>query len=175
MNYKKIILFCSIFLIVLPITNVKSFTHVDYINDGNYAFFLFSLEEGQDIQIDVTHDESGNFTLFLFNRRPIESYVKADKSLNKKIFTSSKVVNYSLDDNPSLDYVAPEEKIYYIEVILVANGPDTYTLTSSKDLTRYYLPIIPSYHLEIILISSIMTLGIIILIVRKKLAYKPNP
>ena len=178
LNYKKIVLFCSLFLLVIPITGVKSFTNTDYIKDGNYLFFLTNLEDGNHLELNVTHQGSGNFTLFVFNSRPIESYVKNDKSLNPKIFNKNSTV-YNLDDNPYINYTAPETKIYYIEIILVNDGPDTFTLTSHRyhanntltkdqELTRYYLPIIPSYHLEIILISSIMTIGILILIIRKK-------
>ncbi|MHA2006093.1 MAG: Loki-CTERM sorting domain-containing protein [Promethearchaeota archaeon] len=179
MKYRKIGLFFSIFLLLLPITNVRSFSHVDYIKDGNYLFFLIDLEDGNYLELNLTHQENGNFTLFLFDRRPIESYVKSDKTLNPKIFTTSKIVDFSLDDSPYINYTALETKIYYIEVILVGNGPDTFTLTSHRyhannsltdndDLIRYYLPIIPSYQLEVILISSIMTIGILILIIRKK-------
>ncbi len=166
MNYKKIIFFCSLFFLIVPIINVKAFTYVDYINDGNYAFFLFDLGEGNSTEISVTHNEIGNFTLFLFETRPIESYVKADKSLDNRIFSS--VIDYSLIDNPYINFTASQTKIYYIEVMLVGGGPDTYNLASTEDLTRYYLPIIPGFQMEIILITSISAIGIIIFLYKKK-------
>ena len=172
MNYKKIVLFCSLFLLVLPITNVKSFTHIDYIKDGNYAFFLFDLGEGNSTEISVTHDANGNFTLFLFDKRPTESYVKSDKTLDHKIFSHINKNNYSLSDNPYLNFTAPQTKIYYIEVILVGNGPDSYTLTSNEDLTRYYLPIIPGFRLEYIMFSIILTLSVIFILSKKKVMRK---
>jgi hypothetical protein len=52
--------------------------------------------------------------------------------------------------------------------MLVGGGPDTYNLTCSVDLTRYYLPIIPGYPIETIIISSIFTIGILAFLLKKK-------
>jgi hypothetical protein len=167
MKYKKTILFCSLFFLVVPIINVKAFTYTDYINNGNYAFFLFDLGAGNSTEISVTHNDNGNFTLFLFDKRPIEAYVLGDKTLDNRIFGN--VINNSLIDSPYINFTAPQTKIYYIEIILVGGGPDTYNLTCTEDLTRYYLPIIPGYQFETIIFSSIAAIGVIILLlVRKK-------
>ena len=173
MKYKKIIVFFSLCFLLIPIINVKAFIHMDYIKDGNYAFFLFDLQAGNNTQISVSHEDSGNFTLFLFNKRPVQSYVKADKSLNEKIFIKSSLVNYSLADTPYINYTAPETKIYYIEIILVSGGPDTYNLTILPDqytVTRYYLPIIPGFQLDFLIISIISIIGITFLLIRKKIS-----
>ena len=167
MNNKKIVLFCFLVFLVVPIINVKAFTYVDYIKDGNYAFFLFDLEAGNSTEISVTHNDNGNFTLFLFDKRPTESYVTGDKTLNNRIF--SNIINYSLIDSPYINYTALQSKIYYIEVILVRGGPDTYNLTCSEVLTRYYLPIIPGYPIETIIILSAAVVGILILLFKKKI------
>jgi len=170
MNRKKILLSCIFFFLFFPIINSVAFTHVDYIKDGNYVFFLFDLNASDNIEFTVIHEDSGNFTLFLFNRRPIESFVKSDKTLNEKIFNHRGTVAYSLDDNPYINYTAPLEKVYYIEIILVDGGPDSFTLTCEKDLTRYYLPIIPGFRLEFLLISLIFTVGITFLLIKKKMS-----
>jgi hypothetical protein len=153
--------------------NVKAFVHLDYIKDGNYAFFLFDLQTGNNTQISVIHDDSGNFTLFLFNKRPVKSYVRADKTLDENIFSNPSLVDFSLDDNPFINYTSPETKIYYIEIILVSGGPDSYSLTILPDgytVTRYYLPIIPGFRLEFIFISIIFALGITFLLFRKRIS-----
>ena len=82
MNYKKIAIVCSLFLFLIPLTNVKAFVFVDYIKNGNYAFFLFDLGVGNSTEIRITHEDSGNFTLFLFDHRPTKAYVKDDRTLN---------------------------------------------------------------------------------------------
>jgi hypothetical protein len=150
---------------------VKAFIHLDYIKDGNYAFFLFDLQTGNNTEISVSHDDSGNFTLFLFNKRPVKSYVKADKSLDENIFSNPSLVDFSLDDNPYINYTSPDTKIYYVEIILVSGGPDTYNLTILPDgytVTRYYLPIIHGFSLEVILISIAVALGALFIISKKR-------
>ncbi|MFW9876648.1 MAG: hypothetical protein ACFFG0_26435, partial [Candidatus Thorarchaeota archaeon] len=171
MNYKKIILICSLFLLLIPITNVKAFVYTDYIKDGNYAFFLFDLQEGNNTQISLNHEDSGNFTIFLFNKRPTKSYVNGDKSLDNTIFSKTSLVDYSLSNNPYINYTAPEAKIYYVEIILVGDGPDTYNLTIVPDdysVTRYYLPIIPGFRLEILLFTIVLAVGAIFILTKKK-------
>ena len=167
MNNKKIILFISLFFLLTPIINVKAFTYVDYINNGNYAFFLFDLGAGNSTEISVTHNENGNFTLFLFDKRPTEAYVTVDKSLDNRIF--SNVNKSSLIDKPYINFTASDTKVYYIEVILVGGGPDSYNLTCTEDLTRYYLPIIPGFQTELLLFSSILSVGLILILYKKKI------
>ena len=54
-NQKKILLFCTLFFLLVPIVNVKSFIHLDYIKDGNYAFFLFDLQTGNNTHLTTTY------------------------------------------------------------------------------------------------------------------------
>ncbi|MFW9940548.1 MAG: hypothetical protein ACFFFT_05870 [Candidatus Thorarchaeota archaeon] len=175
MNYKKIILICSLFFLIIPITNVKAFTYSDYIKNGNYAFFLFDLQTGNNTQISLNHEEDGNFSLFLFNKRPSKSYVKDDKSLDNNIFSKSSLVDFSVDDIPYINYTAPVTKIYYIEIILIGAGPDTYNLTILPDdytVTRYYLPIIPGFRLELVILSIVLALGVILILYKKRIIRK---
>jgi hypothetical protein len=162
---------------IIPINNAIAFSYVDHIKNGNYVFFLTDLEVDNNFEINITHTESGNFTLFLFNTRPVQSYLNNDNTLKEVIFNHS--ITYSLDDNPYINYTATANKIYYIEIILANGGPDTFFLTSTitytngtlidKDLTRYYLPIIPGFSLEYLLLSLIIAFGIIIIIHKKKI------
>ena len=168
MKYKRFFLFCLLIFLIFPVVEGLSFTHIDSMKNGNYIFFLTDLEEDESIQLNVTHVKSGNFTLFLFNKRPTKSYVKSDDSLDTRIFNNHTVA-FNLDDNPYINYTASEHKIYYVEIILINDGPDTFTLSSNKDLTRYYLPTIPGYQMWLIIISIILILGLIILIHKKKL------
>ena len=159
---------CSLFLLV-PISNVAGFEHIDNINEGISVFFLTHLDSSEYIEVNVTHLEDGNFTLFLFDSRPIESFVKPDKSLDYHIFDSA--FNYSIEDNPYLFHNASESKIYYFELILLDSGPDTFFLYCNKELTRYYLPIIPGFSLEIIFFSILLTCALIILFRKKLILY----
>ncbi|MBY9020248.1 MAG: hypothetical protein KGD67_04250 [Candidatus Lokiarchaeota archaeon] len=148
-------------VILIPIGSVFGFEHIDNINDGIYVFFLVDLEIGENIEINITHNGDGNFTLFLFGSRPSESYVNDDKTLDTTIFQVA--LNYSIDDNPYINYTVSQTKIYYIELILIDNGPDTFFLRVNKDdLTRYYLPIIPGYQIELVIITLLLTTSLIL-------------
>ena len=152
-----------------PIISATAFTYIDYIKDGNYVFFLVDLEEGHSIEINVSHEDSGNFTLFIFDQRPTESFVKNDKTLNTEIFSSPKTAAYNIEDNPYLNFTAQDTLIHYIEIILVGNGPDAFTINSNKDLTRYYLPIIPSYQIEFLILTLIISIGSILILYKKRM------
>ena len=146
--------------ILIPPANVSGFEHIDNINDGISVYFLAHLNTNQTIEINVNHTGDGDFALFLFDKRPTESFINLDKSLNSRIFDVA--INYSLDDNPYINYTALESKIYYIQLILIENGPDTFYLQCNLDLTRYYLPIISGYSVSFIIISLVLVLGIIL-------------
>ena len=84
MNFKKIILLGLGILLLVPIIDVRAFTYIDYIKDGNYVFFLVDIEVGNNVEFNVTREGSGNFTLFLFNQRPSKSNVKGDKLIGSQ-------------------------------------------------------------------------------------------
>jgi hypothetical protein len=157
--------------ILIPPSNVSGFEHIDNINDGISVYFLTHLNTSQTIEINVTHTGDGNFTLFIFDMRPTESFINPDKSLNPRIFDVA--INYSLDDNPYINYTAPASKIYYIQIILIENGPDTFYLRCNLDsLTRYYLPNISGYNFSFLIISLILVFGIILYRGKKKIIKK---
>ncbi|MFX0134682.1 MAG: hypothetical protein ACFFDN_13665 [Candidatus Hodarchaeota archaeon] len=170
MDFKKLLLSILLLFLLIPTNNTVAFTFIDNLNDGNYIFFLIDLDTGDNLELNITHSGSGNFTLFIFNSRPIQSYVNDDKTLNHQIFDNTALVDYDLGDNPYINYTAPDAKIYYMEIILVNGGPDTFTLDANKDLTRYYLPIISSFKLEFLLISLIFTVSIISILYKRKIS-----
>jgi hypothetical protein len=144
-----------------------AYQHVDNVNEGISTFFLTSLDVDENIEINVTHTGSGNFTLFLFDQRPINSYVNIDKTLDNEIFTVA--INYSLGDNPYINYTATESKIYYIQIILLESGPDTFFLDSNCELSRYYIPSIPGYPNYLIIALILVVSGLLIVIYRRKI------
>ena len=155
-------------MFLIPIVSILGFEHIDNINDGISVFFLVDLEDGENIEINVTHIEDGNFTLFLFGSRPTDSYVNDDKTLNPIIFQIA--LNYSIDDNPYINYTVSQSKIYYIELILIDNGPDTFFLRSNIDgLTRYYLPIVPGFQVELLIFSSFLTIGFVLILYKRRM------
>ncbi len=155
-------------MVLVPIVSIFGFEYPDNINDGIFVFFLIDLEEGENIEINVTHTGDGNFTLFLFGSRPTDSYVNDDKTLNPIIFQVA--LNYSIDDNPYINYTVSQSKIYYIELILINNGPDSFFLKSNKDkLTRYYLPFIPGFQVELLIFSLFLTVGLVLILYKRRM------
>ncbi|MFX1357203.1 MAG: hypothetical protein ACFFA8_07935 [Promethearchaeota archaeon] len=160
---KKIVIISVVLLFTLiPVSNALAFEHIDNIDDGISVFFLVNLEADEVIEVNVTHANDGNFTLFLFDRRPNKDYISFDKTLDEEIFDIA--INYSLAENPYIMHNATQSKIYYFQLILLENGPDTFFLNCNKELTRYYLPIIDGYHLNLLLISGLCSISLIILL-----------
>jgi len=151
---------------LIPTVSVFGFEHIDNINNGISVYFLVSLEVDENIVINVTHTGDGNFNLFLYDTRPTESFLNIDNSLNPDIFDVA--ISYSIEDNPYINYTATEDKIYYIELILIENGPDTFFFYCNNDeLTRYYLPIIPGYQIGFLILSLFVISSLIILFKKK--------
>jgi len=151
---------------LIPTVSVFGFEHIDNINNGISVYFLVSLEVDENIVINVTHNGVGNFNLFLYDTRPTESFLNIDNSLNPDIFDVA--ISYSIEDNPYINYTASEYKIYYIELILIENGPDTFFFYCNNDeLTRYYLPIIPGYQIGFLILSLFVISSLIILFKKK--------
>ena len=162
-----------VLMTLVPIVSIFGFEHINNINDSISVYFLVDLELGENIEINVTHTGNGNFTLFLFGSRPTQSYVNDDKTLNPNIFQVA--LNYSVEDNPYINYTASQSKIYYIELILLDNGPDTFFLRSNIDeLTRYYLPIVPGYQMELVFIALAISTILLLLYKMKSMKKKQN-
>jgi branched-subunit amino acid ABC-type transport system permease component len=157
MKYTLITIGLLLVLSFIPMEVDIGYQHIDNVNEGISTFFLTSLDSGENIEVNITHTGSGNFTLFLFNERPIYSYVKIDKSLDKEIFTVA------------INYTVAETKLYYIQIILLDSGPDTFFLYCNRDLSRYYIPTIPGYQISIITVSIISALALLLIFYRNKM------
>lgn len=168
MGYTKKALILSLFILILmiPINSVAAFSFTDYLDEGDSIFFLVALRENETLHLKVNYEPQHNFSLFLFDSRPTESNVNPDATLNPKIFKSPPTVAYNLSDQPSINYNATKEQIYYIQLILIKNGSALFTLISNKELSRYYLPQISGYPL--LVISSIVVIFSTIFIFKKR-------
>ena len=165
MMKRKLLLLSMLVLFVFIPTKTHAFDHIDDINNGISVFFLVGLNGSETIEINVTHTGSGNFELFLFDARPVDSYINIDNTINPEIYNQA--INYSIDDNPYINYTVTSYQIYYVQLVLLENGPDTFFLYCNYELVRYYLPSIPGYNMEFILLTLATTLTIF-LIFRKK-------
>ena len=172
MKIKKILLLICVLIFAFPCIGVFSykFSEPHYNQNGVSVYFLTSLDTNDVLIVNVTHgteDGPGNFSLFLFDRRPTESFINVDSSLDPKIFNYA--INYSLDYNPFINYTSNSNRIHYIQIILLANGPDLFIIQSNRNLTRYYLPIIPGFQVSIMIPVLVSTIVIIPIIIRKRI------
>jgi hypothetical protein len=167
MKGKKFLISALLIFLMLPISNTLAFEFKDKVNGGISVFFLVDLDVGENIVLSVSHEGDGNFMLFFFDTRPFESHVNLDKTLNPTIFDMS--IAYDLSENPALNFTASQHQIYYMQIILLETDSDTFTLSSTKDLTRYYLPQIPGFQLEFIAISLLLSSIIVMVVIKKKI------
>ena len=163
---RKLLLLSMLVLFVFIPTKTYAFDHIDDINNGISVFFLVDLNISETIEINVTHTGSGNFELFLFDARPVDSYINIDNTINPEIYNQA--INYSVDDNPYIYYTVSSHQIYYIQLVLLENGPDTFFLYCNHELVRYYLPTIPGYNVEFILLTLALSLTIFLIFRKKK-------
>ena len=169
MNRKLIGLLAIFSIIFIPSSSARAFEYVDNVNNGISTYFLTYLNASEYIEVNVTHVNTGNFTLFLFDSRPIKSHVTPDLKLEAEIFDLAIV--YDLSDNPYINFTTSKSGIYYIQIILINNGPDTFFLYCNVPLTRYYLPIISSYSILQLLGLILLTSIIIIILAKKKVKF----
>jgi hypothetical protein len=152
MKFYKIFLIGLIFSLLFPlgyaVTVEKDYKFNDRINEGASRFFMVELEEDDKLRVELEAREKGFFHLYLFDERPTETHVYPDNSIDEDI--NEDKVDHDSGKNPEISYRAEDNEIYYLQIILTKNGPDFFKLTANKKLSRYYLPQIPGYELEII-------------------------
>ncbi len=171
MIFKKVFALVFISSLFIPIffvhANDDEFYFQEKANEGQPFFFLINLDKGDEIEIDLEAAKEGYFVLFLFDKRPDKSNINADNSLNEDIYDNA--VDYDKGNKAHVNYTAEKELIYYVEVALLKKGPDTFTLTSNKELSRYYLPQIPGYELISLNIAVSLAAIISIVLIKRKI------
>ena len=160
MKYKKILLLIVLLLPLISVTNVRADVTIppESLETGNTAFYLCAVEQSQTIEVNLTRSGSGNFEMYLLSRRPLGTDID-----------TYAIVDEDDSTNPALLYTAAEDKIYYIQINLVSNGPDLFTLSSSHDLIRYYLPQIPGFPLELVFVFLISGIGLVYVLYKRRL------
>ena len=125
--------------ILLPITLVAADEPAENLYTGNSLYYLCSLNEDEIITLNLTTHGAGNFSMYLLDSRPIRDNTDM-----------TAVVSSGLN----ITYNATNSQIYYIQVKLNADGPAVFTLLCNKDLERYFIPQIPGFPLELIVVFS---------------------
>ena len=113
-------------------------------------FYLVYMENAETIELNLTNTYNGDFDIFIHDDRPLDYYISQD-GYDSRIYDNAVAYNTSAGNTASVTYTVSEAKIYYIQVVMVANGPDTYHLNSSQPLELYFIPyLIPGFNLNLL-------------------------
>jgi len=149
------------------------------LQQGATRFYVVNLTVDANWIINCTAYYKGVFHIYLFDERPTDNHVLRDGSLDASITdqavayneTPSLIFSSDLNDtvnSVTLNYTAPSYKLYYLEIIVVENGPDTFRLESNYALQAYYIPFIPGYNIEILASCAVLSLFLIYFKIRKR-------
>ena len=182
-NRSKFILVIVSLLVLLfsSFAAVNASEGSDYYTDSfplqtyDFRMYVVSLELNDTLIVNITSVAEGDFDLFLFSTRPKESFVSRE-GYNDEIFNPNLTLDYDISvdlpfsminftaDNP--DYPAA---LYFIQVVLINRGPDSYILEANHLMELYFIPFIPGFPVYVIAGVSILTVGVIFIHKRKSM------
>ena len=167
----------------VPIKSVSAednnFVDQYQLQQGTSRLYVVNLTSNANLFINCSAYYKGVFYMFIFDERPLEGHVLRDGSIDASITesaaayneTPSLVFSEELNDTVSfitLNFTAPVYQLYYVEIFLIENGPDTFRLESSYAMQAYYVPFIPGYNIEVIASCAISAIFLIFLKIRKQ-------
>ena len=167
-----------------PIPSAKLYTEQFRLEQNNIRYYVTALNESQIWEINLTSVYHGIFHLFLFDERPQKEYLTENGTLNSIIYSDcvaynntpviipSQTIENDTINFVSLSYTASNNSLYYLMIALVGGtAPDSFILTSNSQVQAYFIPFLPGYPLEWIIICSSMGFGLLAL---KKRNLKKN-
>jgi hypothetical protein len=179
MNSKKICLVGLLVFLLFPLASLEpieavpnyTFEEPQEIDQGAPIFFLFTLNKSDSIHVQISSQDSCNYSVLLFNSRPNNAHVNPDGSLDSSVLSSSSLIGYNISVDPHLNFTDPslqEPKMYYIEIILLNSSSDLFYLYSTKSLSRYYIPQIPGFPIGLTIIGGLIGSIILYVIIKRK-------
>jgi len=150
------------------------------LEQNTIRYYVTALNQSQVWEMNLTSVYHGIFHLFLFDSRPQKEYLVENGTLDPNVYTDSVAHNDTPVEIPSqtiendtvnfvsLSYTATNESLYYLMIALVGGtAPDTFILTSNSQVQAYFIPFIPGYPFEWIILGSAIGFGMIIVKKRK--------
>ncbi|MFX1274041.1 MAG: hypothetical protein ACFFBP_08320 [Promethearchaeota archaeon] len=154
------ILITFLITIFFPFSVVSANMPPENLYTNSSAFYVCALNKYDILTLNLTPSDTGSgvFSMYLLNERP----------LNDNLVSGTIVA-----EGLNIYYNATNRQIYYIKIHLAENGPDTFQLTVMVNgefvqLVRYYIPQIPGFPLEFLLLSITIGFGLILYIIRKR-------
>ena len=165
---------------IKPISAEENIYEDQYqLQQGATRIYVVNLTLDTNLLINCTAYYKGVFHLYFFDERPLDPHVLPNGSINPSITdqavayneTPSLVFSSNINDtvnSVTLNYTAPTYRLYYLEIILVENGPDTFKLESNYALQPYYIPFIPGYNFETFASCAVFIVFLIYFKIRKR-------
>ena len=180
-NYKTGKMFPIIFVVcavlLLSAEPVRStpettFTEQFRLENASTRYYIASLDLNETWSLNCTGLYEGKYYLYLFQERPVSSHMFDNGSIDPEILnaaltynvTPSQIFSDALNDTvytTSVNFTASTATVYYLQIILVEGGPDTFILFSSVEFQAYYIPFIAGYSVNI-LVGGIFLTGLIL-------------
>ena len=138
--------------------------------------YVVSLNISEVFVVNVTAVADGEFDLFLFSTRPKENLVTRE-GYDPEIFNTVTGTTLAYDNSTGpfaeITYTPSNPNyttaLYYIQVVLIDRGPDSYNLVSTHDLELYFIPFIPGYPIWVIACVSVITFGLVFLKIKRRM------
>jgi len=160
MKKKFIIILITILSTCLfPLSGVKANLVTDNLFTGSSAYFVFDLEKNDILIANLTsYSDDAEFTMYLINSRPLDESLQTENIVAEGL---------------NMSYNATNTQIYYLQIYLSVNGPATFQLNITKNgedfsLIRYYIPQIPGFPLELLIITILGGFGTILFFWKQK-------
>ena len=169
------VLLASAFLPVHASEGDEYYTDTFPLQTYDFRMYVVSLELGDNLIVNVTSVADGDFDLFLFSTRPKEAYVSRN-GYDSDIYNPEWTLQYDNSSGlpfSSINFTAENPDypvaLYFVQVVLIDKGPDSYILEANHTMELYFIPFIPGYPIFLIMGISILTTGVIFLNKRKKM------
>jgi len=154
------------------------------LEQASTRFYVTNLTVGETWSVNCTAVYEGIFYMFLFNVRPNQTILDNDRNLIQDRVDEALIYNITPSEIPSptiedanvstvsinyqisgvsLAYENPENKsLFYLEIVCMENGPDTFLLVSNVAIEAYFIPFIPGFPIAVIIpIVGVSVLGLI--------------
>lgn len=143
------------------------------LQQDDSRYYVVYLNTSQTIQINVTSANNGIFNIFIYDQRPTTTYVSSN-GYNAHIFDVALKYNITDETFVQFEYNATKASTYYIQIVMIANGPDTFYLTASRSMTLYFIPFVPGFPVPFVIMFSLIGSFIIWKMINKKIKIKTS-
>jgi hypothetical protein len=175
-----LVLLVSSFVAVHATEGSDNYTDSFPLQTYDFRMYVVTLNLNDTLIVNVTSVADGDFDLFLFSTRPKQSFVSRE-GYDSEIYNPN--ITLAFDNSTgvpfsSINFTANNSDypvaLYFVQVVLIDRGPDSYILKANHAMEIYFIPFIPGYQIFIIAGTSFLTVGVIFFLKRKNMINHNN-